>query len=131
MEGKYYLYQIFTCRIVFMYKICRSYTILWKFSIIHISGILGVNVFAVLRNLRSNFLDLDIPLNKCNFSMRLRQKIFFSFPIVNFFAYIFQLVHFPRICNNMFDLNDRNLVIKKRVRRQVFYFYFQSMFCCK
>ncbi len=58
----------------------------------------------------------------------------FSFPIVNFLffwmmtfpsygLYISHLVRFPRICNNVFDFNDRNLIITEKLFHQEYRFH--------
>ena len=58
----------------------------------------------------------------------------FSFPIVNFLffwmmtfpsygLYISHLVRFPRICNNVFDINDRNLIITEKLLHQGYHFH--------
>ena len=76
------------------------------------------------------FLDLDIYI----FNGKLNTKIYnkrddFSFPIVDYpfldgdvlltqsYVYISQLVRFARVCNKIFDFNERNLHITEKLHQ--------------
>ena len=44
-----------------------------------------------------------------------------TFPSYGF--YISHLVRFPRICNNVLDINDRNLIITEKLLHQGYHFH--------
>ena len=45
--------DIYMSNCIYIHDLYGSYTILWEFSIIYVTGILGVNVFAVITRLPS------------------------------------------------------------------------------
>jgi hypothetical protein len=67
-----------------------------------------------------------------NTRLRQKRRFFFSYRQFSFFwmmtfpsygLYISHLVRFPRICNNVFDINDRNLIITEKLLHQGYHFH--------